>query len=127
MAKGENIKKLTKNNQADTVPEDVKSAVASSSKYFSSSYQEFIFYQFYARWRDDFGRRETWEEAIARFMDYMKGKLGEKITNIEYEEIHRAILNQEICLFFLCFFNSLSLIRLSLECSLIRRISNPCN
>lgn len=97
MAKGGNIKKLTKNNQADTVPEDVKSAVASSSKYFSSSYQEFIFYQFYARWRDDFGRRETWEEAIARFMDYMKGKLGEKITNTEYEEIHRAILNQEIC------------------------------
>lgn len=68
-----------------------------SSKYFHSSYQEFIFYQFYSRWNDDLGRRETWVEAIDRYMSYMKGKLGEKLTTEEYSEVREALLNQEIC------------------------------
>ena len=60
-------------------------------------YQNFIFYQFYARWRDEFGRRETWEEAVSRFMDYMQHKMGDILTADEYTDIHAAILNQEIC------------------------------
>lgn len=60
-------------------------------------YQQFIFYQFYARWDDELGRRETWEEAIERFMRYMKKKLGDKLTDTEYASIHQAILNREIC------------------------------
>lgn len=76
---------------------DVKDLVAESSKYFKSSYQELIFYQFYSRWHDDLGRRETWVEAIDRYMDYMKVKLGEKLTSEEYSEIREALLNQEIC------------------------------
>lgn len=83
--------------QEALVSDEVKKAVKSSSKYFSSSYQEFIFYQFYARWRDDLGRRETWEEAIDRFMNYMKFKLGDKLADKEYKEVREAILNQEIC------------------------------
>lgn len=79
------------------IPAEVSKKIAESSKYFISSYQEFIFYQFYARWSDKFGRRETWEEAIDRFMDYMKLKLGKKLTVAEYSEVREAILNQEIC------------------------------
>lgn len=60
-------------------------------------YQQFIFYQFYARWNDEKGRRETWEEAVDRFMDYMKKKMGEKLTDSEYDEVRNAILNREIC------------------------------
>lgn len=75
----------------------VKDIVAESSKYFHSSYQEMIFYQFYARWRDDIGRRETWIEAIDRYMAYMKEKVGDKLTEKEYSEIREALLNQEIC------------------------------
>jgi len=62
-----------------------------------SAYQQFIFYQFYARWRDDLGRRETWEEAIERFMTYMKAQMGKKLSADEYAEVHEAILNQDIC------------------------------
>lgn len=79
------------------VPQEVRDSIAKSSKYFVSSYQEFIFYQFYARWRDEFGRRETWIEAIDRFMDYMQTKLGKSMTKHEYKEVREAILNQEIC------------------------------
>ena len=60
-------------------------------------YQQFIFYQFYARWNDEKGRRETWEEAVDRFMGYMKKKLGKKLTANEYDEVREAILHREIC------------------------------
>lgn len=80
-----------------SVPAEVRRVIAESSKYFKTSYQEFIFYQFYARWRDDLGRRETWVEAIDRFMDYMKENMGNKLTAQEYSEVKEAILNQEVC------------------------------
>lgn len=86
-----------KRQQELMVPQEVRDSIAASSQYFVSSYQEFIFYQFYARWRDDFGRRETWIEAIDRFMDYMQTKLGTSLTKAEYKEVREAILNQEIC------------------------------
>jgi len=63
----------------------------------STPYQQFIFYQFYARWNDKKGRRETWEETIDRFMDYMQKKMGDKLTAAEYDDIRSAILNREIC------------------------------
>lgn len=79
------------------VPEAVRQAVEASSKYFSSSYSEYIFYQFYSRWIPELGRRETWMETIDRYIDFMKEKLGEKLPKTEYEDLRQAILNQEIC------------------------------
>ncbi len=80
-----------------SVPEDVKKKVREGSAYFKSAYQEFIFYQFYARWRDDIGRRETWIEAIDRFIAYMRERLGSKLTDKEYAETRDAILKQDVC------------------------------
>ena len=79
------------------VSEAVKQAVEESSKYFSSPYSEYIFYQFYSRWVPELGRRETWIETVGRYMDYMKENLGDKLTKTEYEEVRQAILNQDIC------------------------------
>lgn len=79
------------------VPEQVREKVAESGAYFASSYQEFIFYQFYARWRDDLGRRETWIEAIDRFMRYMYERLGDSLEEHEYQEVREAIINREVC------------------------------
>lgn len=78
------------------VPDEVKEAVAKSSEYFGSSYQEFIFYRTYSRWRDDLGRRETWTEAIDRYMDFMEENLGDKLTEDEYKEVREGMLNMEI-------------------------------
>lgn len=83
--------------QQIVIPAEVSKKIAASSKYFKTPYQEFIFYQFYARWSDEFGRRETWEEAIDRFMNYMKFKLGKKLTDKDYSDVREAILTQEIC------------------------------
>ncbi|MFA5791766.1 MAG: ATP cone domain-containing protein [Candidatus Paceibacterota bacterium] len=79
------------------VSEVVKQAVEESSKYFSSPYSEYIFYQFYSRWVPELGRRETWIETIDRYMAYMKENLGDKLSNTEYKDVREAILNQDIC------------------------------
>lgn len=79
------------------VSDAVRQVVEESSKYFSSPYSEYIFYQFYSRWVPELGRRETWIETIGRYMDYMKENLGDKLTKKEYEEVREAILNQDIC------------------------------
>ena len=79
------------------VSEAVRKAVEESSKYFSSPYSEYIFYQFYSRWVSELGRRETWVETIDRYMTYMKENLGNKLSLKEYEEVRQAILNQDIC------------------------------
>lgn len=77
-------------------PEDRK-AFDDSSKYFASSYEEFIFYRTYSKWQDHLGRRETWVETIDRFMDYMQKRVGKKLSTKEYQEIREGILNQEVC------------------------------
>lgn len=77
-------------------PEE-RERIQANAKYFHSSYQELIFYQSYSRWRADLGRRETWEEAIDRFMSFMKENLGSKLTTAEYTEVRQAILTQDVC------------------------------
>ncbi len=83
--------------QTALIPEEAREKIRESSKYFKSPYQEFIFYQFYSRWSEKLGRRETWIEAIDRFVEYMKENLGDKLSEGEYEEVRESILNQEIC------------------------------
>lgn len=63
----------------------------------ATPYRQFIFYQFYARWNDELGRRETWEEAVDRFMGYMEKKMGSKLTREEYGQVQAAIVNRDIC------------------------------
>lgn len=41
-------------------------------------YSQFIHKSRYARFRDDLGRRETWEETIARYLDYFQQDLDER-------------------------------------------------
>src|SRR3989338_5603464 len=79
------------------VSEAVRQAVEESSKYFSSPYSEYIFYQFYSRWVPELGRRETWIETVDRYMAYMKENLENKLTAKEYGEVREAILNQDVC------------------------------
>lgn len=78
------------------IPKEVREKIEASKKYFKGPYQEFIFYRTYSRWSDELGRRETWEEAIDRFMDYMKENLGDKLSKREYTDVRNGILHQEI-------------------------------
>jgi ribonucleoside-diphosphate reductase alpha chain len=77
------------------VPEKVKKLAEESKKYFKNSLSEFVYYRTYAKWIDAEGRRETWVETVDRYLNFMKGKLGNKIKESEYKEIRETILKQE--------------------------------
>ncbi len=78
------------------VPNEVKQLVEESKKYFRNEFAEFIYYRTYSRWMEEGGRRETWVETVARYMDFMKENLGGKLTDDEYAELRQAVLRQEV-------------------------------
>lgn len=58
-----------------------------------TDYQQFIALSRYARFRDDLGRRETWEETVERYVEFLvKPNCDEDTT----AEIRNAILNLEV-------------------------------
>jgi ribonucleoside-triphosphate reductase len=58
-------------------------------------YQKFIHYSRYSRWRDDLGRRETWEETVERLVDYYAEQVDGKIDDI-YMDLATAIRDMEV-------------------------------
>jgi len=78
------------------VPERVKKLALESKQYFRNPLAEFIYYRSYSRWIEEEGRRETWIETVGRYINYMKERLGTKLSEDEYEEIRMAILKQDV-------------------------------
>jgi len=78
------------------VPDHVKKLAAGSKAYFRNPLAEFIYYRTYSRWKDDEKRRETWIETVERYMDYMKGQVGVAFNDMDYAEVHSAILSMEV-------------------------------
>ena len=56
-------------------------------------YQKFIAISRYARWLDDAGRRETWEETVNRYVDYITEKVK---GHLPKKQIFDAIHNLEV-------------------------------
>ena len=67
-------------------------------------YQEYIAASRYARFQDDKGRRESWDETVQRFVDYIFSRTPalNSTTNADYnfaklkEELHSSIKNLEL-------------------------------
>jgi ribonucleoside-diphosphate reductase alpha chain len=60
-------------------------------------YQEYIAASRYARFQDDKGRRETWEETVQRFVDYIFSRTPVISANFAVkEELFSAIKNLEL-------------------------------
>lgn len=79
------------------VPEHVRQLAEESKKYFKNNpLGEFVFLRSYARWIETEQRRETWVETVDRYINFMREKLGDKLTKREYAEVREAILNQEV-------------------------------
>jgi len=57
-------------------------------------YQQFIHLSRYARWIDQANRRETWEETVDRYIDFMCHKCG--VKGRVRTELREAILNLEV-------------------------------
>ena len=58
-----------------------------------NDYQKFIAISRYARWIDEEGRRETWEETVQRYVDYITEKVK---GHLPKQQIFEAIKNLEV-------------------------------
>jgi len=67
-----------------------------SKGFFPNELAEFIYYLSYSKWNAEQGRRETWIETIDRYMDYMKFKLKDKLTEKEYSRIRQSMMELKI-------------------------------
>lgn len=60
----------------------------------SDPFRSFISKSRYARWIDEYGRRETWEETIHRYADFFTPKVG--LTPEQKAELINVVLNHEV-------------------------------
>ena len=54
-------------------------------------YSKFIYKSRYARWLDNEGRRETWDETVKRYIDFFADRLPEH--ELEIRKLEKSILN----------------------------------
>ena len=70
------------------------------NNYLPTDYQNFIALSRYARWKEDEQRRETWQETVSRYFDYITNHLRDKhnykVTKDMRNELEQAVLNQDI-------------------------------
>lgn len=60
-------------------------------------YEEFIHKSRYARWREEDGRRETWDETVDRLVSYYRNQVASPETPAEvWADLKNAILNLEV-------------------------------
>lgn len=63
---------------------------------FKNSAAEFVYYRTYARWIDELGRRETWEETVDRVVAFLKEERGDKVPAKVFKKIKEGMLNFDI-------------------------------
>lgn len=65
---------------------------------FPSEYEEFIYKSRYARWREEDGRRENWDETVSRLVDYYSflGGKDRILNDVEKTKLYDAIYNFEV-------------------------------
>lgn len=59
-------------------------------------YQQYIHISRYSRWRDDLGRRETWEETVQRYVDFFDQKTDGTITDILNGKVKQYITELKV-------------------------------
>lgn len=78
------------------IPEEVRRAFAESEQYFPTPLQKFQFFDKYARFNYDLGRRETWIETVNRTVNFMYDLAGSRLSAETYERIRQAILSMDV-------------------------------
>ncbi|MCG8308605.1 MAG: ATP cone domain-containing protein [Cytophagales bacterium] len=85
-----------KMREARPVPDEVREAFEASDKYFPTQLQKFQFYDKYARFTYEHGRRETWVETVDRAVDYLKELSDYRLQPLTYQRLRHGILNMKI-------------------------------
>lgn len=84
-------------NQIQKIPEEYRKLILEDMKYFDNDpYRYFIFLRTYSRYDWQKKRRETWVETVDRTINFLKSKVGNKLSDEEWEELRNAILWQEV-------------------------------
>ncbi len=78
------------------VPEEVRNAFDESDKYFPTQLQKFQFYDKYARFSYEHGRRETWIETVDRAVDYLKELSDYRLQPLTYQRLRQGILQMKV-------------------------------
>lgn len=60
------------------------------------AYSNFIYLRTYSRWNDELGRRETWNETVDRYMNFMEETVGSSISEDDYNMLSNSIKNMEV-------------------------------
>ena len=70
------------------------------NNYLPTTYQEFIHLSRYSRWLPEEGRRETWDETVARYFDFftehLKDTVDFTLTKKLREELEQAVLGLRV-------------------------------
>ena len=61
---------------------------------FPNPLSQFVFTRTYPRWKEVAGRRETWEEAVNRYVDFLNGE--RHLPSVVVGEIRESILSMEV-------------------------------
>ncbi len=81
-----------KKRERRPIPEAVRQAFADSDRYFPTPLQKFQFFDKYARFNYELGRRETWLETVNRCIDYLYELAGSRLPPETYTRVRQAIL-----------------------------------
>lgn len=73
----------------------IRQAFDESAQYFPTPIQQLQFYDKYARYQEELGRRETWIETVDRATNYLKEISENKLDPAEYEHIRKYILEMK--------------------------------
>jgi len=77
--------------------EDLQKLVDESMKTFDDNIARmFTYMRTYSRWIEEKGRRETWIETVDRYMNFMRNKVKDLLTEEEYNEVREYILQQKV-------------------------------
>lgn len=77
------------------IPTEVAEAFATSDQYFQNPIQKFQFFNHYARFNWDLGRRETWKETVDRAVDYLAELADGRLDAETFARIRRTVLEMK--------------------------------
>jgi ribonucleoside-triphosphate reductase len=58
--------------------------------------QQFVYYRTFSRWRDDLGRRETFEESVERYFSFMEQRFRGIVPDAVFARCRRAFLSLDV-------------------------------
>jgi intein/homing endonuclease len=82
-----------------SMPEDVefqKLCDKNSEAFGNNAMRQFVYTRTYSRWAESKGRREVWSETVDRYMEFLKVKIGDKLSEVDYGDMRQYIFEQKV-------------------------------